>query len=95
VRPAELLLARAEAAAAPDRPHRPMVPSETDVVWALVGPGHNRSVVGWLDGQPAQSIWRSSITALAVCADLWLLEPGRRRSRLERAFQRPLAASAI
>ena len=41
------------------------------------------TVVGWLDAQPAESIWRTGLE---------LLESGRRRTQLEQAFDRLLSA---
>jgi predicted nucleic acid-binding protein len=47
-------------------------------------------VVAWLDGQPAASIWTTSITVREVQTGLELLQPGRRRVQLESAFERLL-----
>jgi hypothetical protein len=45
-------------------------------------------VVEWLDRQPADSIWVTSITAFEARFGLALLPKGKRRSSLERAFDR-------
>jgi predicted nucleic acid-binding protein len=47
--------------------------------------------VEWLDRQPADSIWVTSITVFEARFGLSLLPKGRRRSSLERAFDRVLA----
>jgi hypothetical protein len=61
---------------------------DTDVISALMrrDPNPDAVVVGWLDRQPAESIWTTSITVFEVKTGLHLLPPGRRRSDLERAF---------
>lgn len=48
-------------------------------------------VVGWLDRQPPDSIWITSITVFEARFGLALLPTGRRRSQLERAFDRVVA----
>ena len=45
------------------------------------------AVVAWLDRQPADSVWLSSITVFETRFGLALLPKGRRRSGLERAFE--------
>ena len=47
-------------------------------------------VVEWLDRQPADSVWVTSITVFEARFGLALLPKGRRRSGLERAFDRVL-----
>jgi predicted nucleic acid-binding protein len=61
---------------------------DTDVISALMrrDPNPDAVVVRWLDRQPAESIWTTSITVFEVKTGLHLLPPGRRRSDLERAF---------
>jgi predicted nucleic acid-binding protein len=46
------------------------------------------SVVAWLDRQPAESIWITSITVFEARFGLGLLPQGRRRRALEAAFAR-------
>ena len=43
-------------------------------------------VIEWLDRQPAESVWITSITLFEVRFGLALLPPGRRRQVLESAF---------
>ena len=45
------------------------------------------SVIDWLDQQPAESIWITSITLFEARFGLALLPKGRRRSSLESAFE--------
>jgi len=47
-------------------------------------------VVSWLDRQPAESIWMTSITVFEARLGLALLPQGRRRRTLEAAFARLL-----
>lgn len=47
-------------------------------------------VVSWLDAQPAESIWTTSITVFEVRMGLELLAAGRRRRILEDTFARVL-----
>lgn len=46
--------------------------------------------MAWLDRQPAESIWITSITLFEARFGLALLPSGRRRQRLESAFARLL-----
>ena len=45
------------------------------------------AVVSWLDRQPADAIWITSVTLLEARFGLALLPKGRRRLGLERAFE--------
>lgn len=47
-------------------------------------------VVAWLDTQPPESIWTTSITVFEVRFGLELLANGRRRRLLEEAFSKTL-----
>jgi len=49
------------------------------------------SVVEWLDRQPAESVWITSITLFEARLGLALLPSGRRRQALELAFEQLLA----
>jgi len=49
------------------------------------------TVVDWLDRQPADSVWLSSITVFEARFGLALLPKGRRRVALQLAFERVLA----
>jgi hypothetical protein len=50
-----------------------------------------REVVQWLDEQPAESIWITSISLFETRFGLALLPKGRRRQTLEQAFASLLA----
>ncbi len=68
-----------------------MIVLDTNVVSALMRRDPEPVVVAWLDEQPAESIWTTSITVFEVQTGLELLEPGRRRQQLEDAFEQLLA----
>jgi predicted nucleic acid-binding protein len=59
---------------------------DTNVLSALMRTSPEAVVVEWLDRQPADSVWLSSITVFETRFGLALLAKGRRRSGLERAF---------
>ena len=64
---------------------------DTNVLSALMRREPDEAVVSWLDDQPAESIWTTSITVFEVRTGLELLERGRRRRQLEHAFDQLLA----
>jgi predicted nucleic acid-binding protein len=63
---------------------------DTNVLSALMRTDPDDIVVEWLDRQPADSVWLTSITVFEARFGLALLPKGRRRSGLERAFDRVL-----
>jgi predicted nucleic acid-binding protein len=63
---------------------------DTNVLSALMRTNPEAVVVEWLDRQPADSVWLTSITVFEARFGLALLPKGRRRSGLERAFDRVL-----
>ena len=67
-----------------------MIVLDTNVLSALMRTNPESVVVAWLDRQPADSVWLTSITVFEARFGLALLPKGRRRSGLERAFDRVL-----
>jgi toxin FitB len=63
---------------------------DTNVLSALMQTRPESVLVEWLDRQPADSIWLTSITVFEARFGLALLPAGRRRSGLERALDRVL-----
>jgi toxin FitB len=59
---------------------------DTNVLGALMRAVPDPTVVGWLDRQPAESVWITSITLFETRFGLALLPSGRRRRALESAF---------
>ena len=67
-----------------------MILLDTNVLSALMRSEPEPRVVAWLDGQPPESIWTTSITVFEVRLGLELLATGRRRRLLEEAFAQAL-----
>ena len=67
-----------------------MIILDTNVLSALMRTAPEASVVAWLDRQPAESVWMTSITLFEARLGLALLPAGRRRQALEAAFARLL-----
>lgn len=63
-----------------------MILLDTNVISALMRRDPDPAVIAWLDNQPAESIWTTSITVFEIRTGLELLTPSRRRQELERAF---------
>jgi len=63
---------------------------DTNVISALMQEEVDPVVVRWLDTQPAESIWTTSVTVFEVRFGLELLASGRRRRLLEEAFSKAL-----
>ena len=68
-----------------------MIVLDTDVLSALMRRQPEAAVVRWLDAQPVQSIWLTSITVFECRMGLQLLPAGKRRASLEDSFERLLA----
>lgn len=67
-----------------------MIILDTNVLSALMRSAPEPAVVRWLDHQPTESIWITSITLFETRLGLALLPRGRRRQTLEAAFERLL-----
>ncbi len=67
-----------------------MIILDTNVLSALMRKAPEAPVVAWLDRQPAESVWITSITLFESRLGLALLSKGRRRQALEAAFSRLL-----
>ena len=68
-----------------------MIILDTNVLSALMRDEPDPAVVTWLDAQPTESVWTTAITIFEVRTGLELLDPSRRRQRLESAFEQLLA----
>jgi len=64
---------------------------DTNVISALMQREADPIVVAWLDSQPPESIWTTSITVFEIRFGLEILASGRRRRALEEYFSRTLA----
>ncbi len=67
-----------------------MIILDTNVLSGLMRAVPNVGVVAWLDRQPAESVWITSITLFEAYLGLALLPSGRRRRTLEAALARLL-----
>lgn len=67
-----------------------MIILDTNVLSALMRTAPELQVVRWLDEQPGESIWITSITLFETRLGLALLPKGRRQRLLESAFDRLL-----
>jgi predicted nucleic acid-binding protein len=65
-----------------------MIILDTNVLSALMRTVPDPAVVAWLDRQPAESVWITSITVFEARLGLALLPQSRRRRALESAFTR-------
>jgi toxin FitB len=68
-----------------------MIILDTDVLSALMRTVPDAIVVSWLDAQPSESIWLTSLTVFESRLGLALLPRGKRRRHLEDSFERLLA----
>lgn len=68
-----------------------MILLDTNVLSALMRDTPDQTVVEWLDTQPGESIWTTSVTVFEIHTGIELLEPSRRRRRLDDLFVRLLA----
>jgi predicted nucleic acid-binding protein len=59
---------------------------DTNVLSAVMSAEPDARVVAWLDGQPSESIWLTTITVFETRMGLALLPPSQRRSSLELSF---------
>ena len=67
-----------------------MIILDTNVLSALMRTSPDAAVVSWLDRQPADSIWVTSLTVFEVRFGLAVLPRGRKRLGLEAAFEKVL-----
>ena len=67
-----------------------MIILDTNVLSAMMQKAPEARVIAWLDRQPAESVWITSITLFESRLGLALLPKGRRRQALEAAFSRLL-----
>jgi len=63
---------------------------DTNVLSALMRQAPDAPVVAWLDRQPAESVWITSVTLFEARLGLALLPKGSRRRALDAAFARLL-----
>lgn len=67
-----------------------MIVLDTNVLSALMRDKPDPTVVTWLDNQPAESIWTTSVTVFEIRTGIELLVPSPRRKRLDEMFSQLL-----
>jgi predicted nucleic acid-binding protein len=67
-----------------------MIVLDTNVLSALMQDTPDPAVVEWLDDQPTESIWTTSVTVFEIRTGIELLTPSRRRKRLDEIFSQLL-----
>ena len=68
-----------------------MIVLDTNVLSALMQTTPDPVVVRWLDNQPTESTWTTSVTVFEIRTGIELLAPTRRRRRLDDLFTQLLA----
>ncbi len=68
-----------------------MIILDTNVLSALMRDAPDMKVAAWLDQQPQNSIWTTSITILEVQVGLQIMPVGKKKSGLSEDFERLLA----
>jgi predicted nucleic acid-binding protein len=61
---------------------------DTNVLSVLMHDAPDPAVIAWLDGETIESVWTTTITTFEVRLGLEAMPEGRRRARLEAAFER-------
>ncbi len=64
-----------------------MIILDTNVLSALMQQRPDPKVVAWLDDQPAETIWLSTITLFEARYGLALMAPGERKELLQQRFE--------
>ncbi|HJS37555.1 MAG TPA: type II toxin-antitoxin system VapC family toxin [Burkholderiales bacterium] len=68
-----------------------MIILDTDVLSALMANAPDRAVVQWLDRQPADSVWITTVTLFEVHYGIAKLPAGRRRRELQSSIETMVA----
>ncbi|MGD9619661.1 MAG: type II toxin-antitoxin system VapC family toxin [Mycolicibacterium sp.] len=63
-----------------------MIVLDTNVLSALMRDTPDPAVVEWLDRQPTESIWTTSVTIFEIRTGIELLAPSHRRKQLDEMF---------
>lgn len=63
-----------------------MIVLDTNVISALMRPHRSVEIWNWLDRQPAETLWTTTVSVYEIRAGIGLLPEGRRRRMLEDAF---------
>lgn len=63
-----------------------MIVLDSNVISALMRREPDAKALAWLDAQPAESIWTTSVCVFEVRFGIQTLAPGKRRTFLDQAF---------
>lgn len=67
-----------------------MIVLDTNVLSALMQSAPDPAVVNWLDSQPSESIWTTSVTVFEIRYGLNILPAGKKRRILQDNFEQAL-----
>lgn len=67
-----------------------MIVLDTNVISALMRSTLEPKVIAWLDAQPAESIWTTSVCLFEIQCGLEIMTKGRRQQNLQEAFEQTL-----
>ena len=67
-----------------------MIILDTNILSAVMHEKGDRTIVAWLDRQAWESIWTTAITVFEIRLGLSTLTKGKKREKLEEAFQQTL-----
>lgn len=67
-----------------------MIVLDTNVVSALMRSALEPKVIAWLDTQPAESIWTTSVCLFEIQCGLEIMTKGRKQQNLQEAFEQTL-----
>ena len=68
-----------------------MILLDTNVLSAVMQADPPDVVIAWLNRQPARAVWTTAVTVFEVEYGLQRIPEGRRRKKLEKAFQATIA----
>ena len=67
-----------------------MIVLDTNIISEVMQSKPDASVMEWLDAQPSESIWTTSISVYEILYGIQLLAKGKRRTSLNNAFEKTL-----
>tara|TARA_R110002167_G_scaffold321364_2_gene527240 strand:+ start:716 stop:1144 length:429 start_codon:yes stop_codon:yes gene_type:complete len=63
---------------------------DTNVISELMRDQPNPDVVAWIDSQPSDSIWTTTVSVFEICTGIELLPDGKRAQTLREGFEKCL-----
>jgi len=68
-----------------------MIVLDSNVISELMHTQPNTSVIKWLDVQPSESIWTTSVSVYEILFGINILSKGKRRQALQESFEKTIA----